>query len=103
MESKYKGLHRNMLLKSILSVLYYEDLGDGTFKKMTLNYNKGLLRTHKTTIGKRGNPVKIPQKIDDTFITKNPDELVKLTLGESHTRKDFNSFESIWGIISNRK
>jgi hypothetical protein len=73
--SKFKGMHRHVLMASIAK-----------FRNMKWSYKNGLVdRTTNTTI------------------TKDPDQISKLLLGDDASASDLDSFESILYKIQNDK
>lgn len=126
-ESAFKGVHRTLLLRYIISAvpLNYvydkaEELKDeyftadefnGSFNGVHKNYWKvsfdqenGLQIHHKTRMGKK-KPLAHPQTIkDDTiFITNDLSKIVKIILGDSATIEDCSSVESLWSFVCDRR
>lgn len=70
-ESKYKGVHRHVLMSSIAS-----------FNGLKWSWKDGLIS--RTT---------------NKILTKDPDEIAEILLGPNHTKKDLDSVESILDSI----
>lgn len=104
-ESKYKGLYRNVLLQSIVTVISFEvldtlDTGEvKEFQKWTYNRSKGLERAIKSYIGKKGSIIKTPATLERELITNSPREFINLIFGEDFEESDLNSFESLLELI----
>lgn len=110
-ESNFKGLYRTNLLCCLAGRSFNKlpDIDNSTgeiltYWKYTLTYDRGLVLTHKSYIGKYKllkNPVTI--KNDEKFITKDINEIIKIVLGEKATIDDANSFESLINFIFSDK
>lgn len=102
-ESKFKGVHRNLLLVAIAKYASYQvrKENNGTpveWEKWTINVS-GLAKNVETNLGKNGNIVKSKRVIDQTILTKDPKEAVEMILGPGYTVADCNSFESLYKIV----
>lgn len=106
-ESKYKGLYRNILLFAIAKEVSYKikkekDNIPIEYERWILSLDKGL---KKTTYSRQGRTklLKTAKKISEEIITKNPDEIVKLLLGDDFKATDIMTFESLWKAIHSSK
>jgi hypothetical protein len=109
-ESKWKGLYRTELLKSIGNSItipelteYWEDEFEGQYKgtvkklgRTMLDMNKGYKKQIKSFVGKKGNPVKTGTVEFEELLSKDPIFITKSLLGQDAEIKDTNSFETVW-------
>lgn len=101
-ESMFKGLYRTNLLCYIAGRVptdkedVYENGELMDYWKYTLTYDNGLVIHHKTYRGKTKR-LSMPQTVkeDTVFISKDPNYIVKLILGDNARVRDTNSFESL--------
>lgn len=117
-ESRYKGVHRNNFLASLIkavTMVIADDAIDKTpyidpdgrkypatrYTHLTLLDN-GIFEVTKSFIGVNGK-IKKHDKKDDTkteFITDNPQEMLDIIFGENKYKvSDTYSFESLWNNI----
>lgn len=113
-ESKYKGAHRNELLRAIIKVLTFKPLQYLNnelvrWKQYDLN-SQGLCAEQKTLIDNYGNKLKykdtnqdlIPayaKVIKSKFLTHNPNVVIKVLVGDIFKQKDIDSFQKLFKII----
>lgn len=109
-KSRWKGVHRNLLLESIAAVVFrkiHETAEiDGkeipvVWEQFSLGPERGLYRKVLSRKGKRG-LLKTPKTIEREYFdfSRNQKEIVKILLGEGFVPEDFKSFENIWDVIS---
>lgn len=127
-ESMFKGAHRNILLRNIVSAVPlsyiikdadkrfrdeyfiandYDGSLDGkpkTFWKLSFDQEKGLQIIHKTNVGKKKSLAHSQTIKEDTiFITDNLNKIVKIILGDSARIEDCSSVESLWSFVCDRR
>ena len=106
-ESKYKGKIRNIFLMAILTETQKNILKrtpEGGVEELEVNvlrYPKGIWRTRKNFMGKKG-LVKTGKNLTqyDQFVTSNPQEATELAVGEGYNPSDINTFEKLWTIVT---
>lgn len=106
-ESKYKGVHRNILLANIvkhmdLKVLKQVDDIPVRWERLLLDFSRGLVRAVQSKEGKKGILSK-HKTIDRKLVSKNVPEIVDMILGPSFGVRDTNSFESLMSVIKSAK
>lgn len=110
-ESKWKGLYRTELLKSIVHAVHVEEWSEyfdeyPELKKkvgrIMLDPSKGLKKNIKSFEGKNGQPVKVGKTIIEEFISKDPEYITKALLGPNAKIKDTNSFETIIDAMNSK-
>lgn len=110
-ESKWKGLYRTELLKSIGYAVnvpelteYFEDQPEVIKKKgrIMLDPNKGYIKNIKSFVGKTGKPVKSGTIELEEFISKDPEVITLALLGKDAKISDTNSFESVWAAMQRK-
>ena len=106
-ESKYKGLFRNQFLMKILNNINQKVLSRNEndeileFEKYALRMYNGISRIIKTYIGKNGqrNTTCVTKEDFDKFVTRVPEEIVKIAFGENTSVKDTMTFESMYKLF----
>jgi hypothetical protein len=108
-ESKYKGLHRNILMFSILSATTTEVLETGVNKngeevpakirKKVYNMNKGIQKVVRSFVGKKGNIVKTGKNIERQMVTNNVQEIVNIMVGPEYKPKDLKTYDQLIKIV----
>jgi hypothetical protein len=104
-ESKYKSAHRNWLIQSILSALKEVESKDEegnveNYSAYSLRLSDGIFKNKKTFRGATKR-LKNPTTIQGTneFITRDPDEVIKMVFGPGYSQDDVNTFEKAWSIV----
>jgi hypothetical protein len=106
-ESVYKGVVRNLLLSAILmesynKVIKWTDSKEiEELESVVIRMPYGIYRTRKSFMGKRGlvKTGKLMKEFDQ-FITRDPQEVVNLTIGNKYSKEDIKTFENMWKIIN---
>jgi nicotinamide mononucleotide adenylyltransferase/soluble cytochrome b562 len=93
-DSKYKALHRNILLADILSTIYHEQVDDKTRRRYQINISKGV-QTADLIKGPRGGEKKANVKT----IINDPDKMAELLFGPGMKWEDMNSFEKLYKLL----
>jgi len=98
-ESKYKGVHRNAFISSIISEMDKEITkwnGDKIeeYEHTVIRFHSGIWKVKKTYKGKTG-LVKTPKIIDEKLLTNDPFRAAIIMLGNGQDIETF-SFEEIW-------
>lgn len=106
-ESKYKGVHRNILLGMISKnanpkVLKRVDEVPLVWERLLLDFGRGLVKAVQSREGKRG-ILANHKTLSRTLITKNKAEIIDKLLGPAFTVKDANSFESLLAVVKSSK
>ena len=97
------GTYRNLLMASIAAEIAYEKKGN-VVTKYALNVEDGLFKNTLDYTGKKpGTLLAKPKTVSRDFITKSPEKIVKILLGDGATVKDADSFESIWKFMNSPK
>ena len=104
-ESKYKGMYASILLQSIIRNIpvhkeYFEDGNVKEWIYFSLSQREGLIRKHKSFIGKRGNRVKSPQLVEETFISDDPKFIINLIFKNQEVFNYIYTFEGLLDYIS---
>ena len=103
-ESKYKGLYRTALLQSIVSTInpkilhVTDDNQPYVIESYSMRLGQGIFSVQKSYMGKKGNVIKTPEIVGETFLTNNPQELCEIFLGTKNIEV-CNSFETLWEHI----
>ena len=116
LESKYKGAHRNELLRAICYTMTYKPLYEENnevlkWKQDDLD-STGLYHHIKTLIDEQGNRLKykdtnedlIPsyaKVISSKLISHEPKRVIKLLVGPKYSEEDIDTFEKLFNIILN--
>ena len=102
-ESKYKGAARNALLMALVSEsskenikLFEEKVEE--YNSLAIRFPTGLWNIKRSFKGKTG-IIKKGTVINADFITRNPQEIINIALGEGFKVDAANSFETLWEII----
>lgn len=115
LESKYKGAYRNALLEAIVNANVYEVIkqqedtdklkkGDViAIDKASYDFIRGLTRTVKNFVGKKGGLIKTPTTVSRTLETNIPEEFIKKVLGITFSVKNANSFEDLLDVVNDKK
>jgi hypothetical protein len=118
-ESKYKGAHRNELLRAIAYVISYKpiefDENDMPIKwEQNDLSSSGYYHELKTLVDENGNKLKykdtnedlIPsyaKVIERNVISHSPKEVIHMLIGNKFKEKDIDTFEKLFNIILNDK
>lgn len=116
LESKYKGAHRNELLRAICYTMTYKPLYKENnevlkWKQDDLD-STGLYHHIKTLIDDNGDRLKykdtnedlIPsyaKVISSKLISHKPERVIQILLGNKYTKEDIDTFEKLFNIILN--
>jgi hypothetical protein len=108
-ESKYKGLHRNILLFAILKFSTLEVLETGedaegnevpaVVRKVLLNMDKGLSKVTQSFKGKKGNITKGSKAIKREFLTNDPELITTMAVGSEYGPKDIMKYDDLIKIV----
>lgn len=103
-ESKYKGAVRNALLMALISESTKEvtKLFEGKaeeYSSLAIRFPTGVWDIKRSFMGKKGKLVKKGQVLESEFITREPQDVVDLALGEGYGVGAANSFETLWEVI----
>jgi len=104
-ESRWKSAHRNWLLSAALvakkEILSRDEQGEVMdYLSPVIVLPSGLYLNKKSYQGKIKSRLKDPKRIDQTFITNNPQELIDYALGPGYTEKDVKTFEQVFKIMT---
>ncbi len=104
-ESKWKSAHRNWLLSAALvakkEILSRDEQGEVMdYLSPVIVLPSGLYLNKKSYQGKIKSRLKDPKRIDQTFITNNPQELIDYALGPGYTENDVKTFEQVFKIMT---
>ena len=106
-ESNYKSAHRNWLFSAILDarkkVLSTDENDDiMTYKTPVLVLSDGLYNYTKSYEGKIKSRLSKAKKIEgsEEFITNDPEEFIKFTMGKSYPADKVKTFEGVWSIVN---
>lgn len=117
-ESKYKGAHRNELLRAIAKTLTFKPiivLNNEILKWEQNDLNSmGYYHETKTLIDENGNRLKYKNTDEDlipsyakiltqTLITNSPTKCIHILVGNTYTETELNTFEKLFNIILNDK
>lgn len=103
-ESKYKGAVRNALLMALVS----ESTKDVTklfegqaeeYTSLAIRFPTGVWNIKRSFMGKKGKLVKTGSVLESEFITRDPQDVIDIALGEGFKVGAANSFETLWEII----
>lgn len=109
-ESRYKGAHRNMLLKSILYACTKKEVeSEGKWRQMDID-NDGLFLSTKTLVDKDGRLLtykntgealyeELAKDIDKQYLTHDPNQVISNTVGYKFKLEDVDTFEKLLDII----
>ncbi|MDX8383312.1 MAG: hypothetical protein R8M45_04465 [Ghiorsea sp.] len=95
-DSPYKGLVRNSLLGAISHYASLEKFEDGSWSRYLLHLSNGLSRVKETNISAKGKLLKNPKIISRGSPTQDPDEVIRILLGDQFSSANIMSFEDIW-------
>jgi len=103
-ESKYKGAVRNALLMALISESTKEitKLFEGQaeeYSSLAIRFPTGVWNIKRSFMGKKGNLIKKGIILESEFITREPQDVIDLTLGEGYGIGAANSFETLWEVI----
>jgi len=106
-ESKWKSAHRNWLLSAALvakkEILSRDEQGEVMdYLSPVIVLPSGLYLNKKSYQGKIKSRLKDPKRIDQTFITNNPQELIDYALGPGYTENDVKTFEQVFKIMTSQ-
>jgi hypothetical protein len=107
-ESDYKGVYRLFIFTSIMrnvdvEVIEKENDIPTKWKRKVLDTKQGVFSVLQTNIGKSGKIVKTKRTLERELLSYDIDEVIKYLLGPDATRKDTNSFESLYKFITSDK
>ena len=102
-ESKYKGAVRNALLMALVSESTKEvtKLFEGQteeYNSLAIRFPTGLWNIKRSFMGKKG-IVKKGTILESEFITREPQYIIDIALGEGYKVDTANSFETLWEVI----
>lgn len=99
-ESKYKGLHRNILIFSIVRNSGISQINEYQIKKQIFDMKSGLYEVIQKIKSEKTNKI-LKQKvtIQRTLITDDPEKATKILFGTRFLSDDINSFEKIFQIV----
>jgi hypothetical protein len=109
-ESRFKkmGFYRGILLSTVISTAGAKVLKtiEGTedaeeLEQNFMDFSKGFGKKITSFIGKSGKKVKNGKVLDRQFVSKVPDEIIKIVFGKGATKKDTLSFETIIKRLDN--
>ena len=104
LESKYKGLYRNILLYEILKAVGFKiikEVGNNPreWESYNFNINKGLMRRVQTIEGKKGILLH-PKTIKEVPVTKDPETILEIVFGDKvKDIEEINTFEKLYRLI----
>ena len=108
-ESKYKGLHRNILLFAILKFSTLEILETGkdaegnevpaVVRKVLLNMDKGISKVTQSFKGKKGNITKGSKAIEREFLSNDPEVITTMAVGSDFKPKDIAIYDQLIKIV----
>jgi len=106
--SEYKGVYRNLLLRSVAATadifpVTMQGMNMVEWTQYTLHMKEGLLRTKKTTLGKRGVPIKTKTILERRKVSYSPNRIATIILGPKATMEDTDSFESVLSFVRSMK
>lgn len=108
-QSKYKGVHRNILISAILRHFGYKvlkkDASGNAIEWESFNWSPdvGLQKVVKRNkVDKNGKLLKGIDTIKRDLITKDPATFVHKVFGSKFKPEDINSFESVLNIINSK-
>jgi len=102
-ESKYKGAVRNALLMALVSeptkeiTKLFENKAE-EYNSLAIRFPTGLWNIKRSFMGKNG-LVKRGTVLESEFITRDPQDIINIALGEGYKIDAANSFETLWEII----
>ena len=104
-ESKWKSAHRNWLLSAALvakrEILSKNPEGEVMeYTSPVIVLPSGLFLNRKSYVGKQKARLKNPNRLSQTFITNDPQELIDYALGPGYTEKDVRTFEQVLNIMT---
>lgn len=115
-ESKYKGAHRNELLRGIIKTITYKPLkkiGNEIVKWKQYDLNSmGLYDEQKTIVDDKGKRLKYKDTNQDLIpayakciyskpLLHKPIQVIHLLVGQTYKESDIDTFEKLFNIISN--
>lgn len=80
-ESRYKGLYRNIALAALLSHMTYRRLSEHVTDRLLLNFSEGVYHVEETSIGISGREVKVPRVLTREWLYDRPDVLTNRLFG----------------------
>ncbi len=103
-ESKYKGAARNALLMALISESTKEitKLFEGKaeeYASLAIRFPTGVWNIKRSFMGKKGKLVQTGTVLESEFITRDPQDVIDIALGEGFKPDSANSFETLWEII----
>jgi len=103
-ESKYKGAVRNALMMALISESTKEitKLFEGQteeYNSLAIRFPTGVWNIKRSLMGKKGKIIKKGVVLESEFITRNPQDVIDLALGEGYGIAAANSFETLWEVI----
>ena len=111
-ESEWKGLYRNELIQSIAKYMDYKTLKksldkdgnevDTEFENNFYDLNKGLIRSTKSRMGKKGLPVKTAKTIEKKFLTNNPTEAVHMIFGPKFSPNNILTWDDAYKAVTSK-
>ncbi|MFK5882839.1 MAG: hypothetical protein QM489_00710 [Candidatus Izemoplasma sp.] len=103
--SNYKNLYRNSLLSACSHFVNYKSTVNSE-QRFLFNYSSGLhyiksrTRGYRAKVDELGPVLKNPKEMHRQFISKDPDTIIQLLLGNySLEARNFRSFESVWEFL----
>lgn len=103
-ESKYKGAVRNALLMALISestkevTKLYEGKAE-EYKSLAIRFPTGVWDIKRSFMGKSGKIVQKGAVLESEFVTREPQDVIDIALGEGYGIGAANSFETLWEII----
>ncbi len=105
-ESKYKSAHRNWLIQAILSALKEIETTDAEgnpedFYSYALRLSDGIFKNKKTFRGATKR-LKNPETVKGSteFVTRDPEELIRMIFGPGIKEDDIKTFEKAWRVVT---
>ncbi len=108
LESKYKGLYRNILLYEVLKAIGFkitkEVSGNAReWESYNFNINKGLMKRVQSVEGKKGILLR-PKTIKEVPVTKDPETILEIVFGDKIKNiEEINTFEKLFKLITTLK
>jgi len=103
-ESKYNGAVRNALLMAIISestkntTKLFERKAE-EYESLAIRFPTGVWNIKRSFMGKKGKLVNQGVILESEFITRDPQDVIDLALGEGYKVGVANSFETLWEVI----
>ena len=108
LESKYKGLYRNILLYEILKAVGFKIIKEingnpREWESYNFNINKGLMKRVQSIEGKKGILSKA-KTIKEVPVTKDPETILEIAFGDKvKDVAEINTFEKLYDLIRTLK